>query len=725
MESTLSAGGFWSSASPNASVSFLGEVTGTAAGTVVITYMYGSGCARMKTMTVNPLPAVSAGDNAVCVGSMTTLTNSSAGGTWLSNSPAHATVDNASGMVTGVSGGMVLMSYVLPTGCQRVKTMSVNATPAAISGVTETCDGTTTVLNNTTPGGIWTSSNTSVALADIAGGIITGMMPGTATVNYTLSTGCKSSTTVTIHNNPAAISGSTNLCTGNSAVLTNATLGGVWSSADDAVAMVSGAGVLSGVAAGNTTVTYQLTTTGCYRTASVAVNALPDMKNVTGGGSYCAGGAGVGIGLDASQTATSYKLYRAGTGLVGSYTGTGTPMYFGMMTTAGMYTVAATNASGCTSAMAGSATIAITPVVVPMVSISSDLGDTVCAGQAVTFGTTISNGGTTPTYEWKVNGVTMSGTGSSFAHSPAMGDIISVNMTSNAACALPAMASAVKAPIVMSVETPSANIGVSPSASVCEGTVVMFTATAVNGGSTPTYTWMKNGSIPMGGGATLTYTPADNDVITVRMNSSYRCVSVNNVMSNNITMNVDKVYVPEVQVIATPGTTIQQGDQVTFTTNVLNAGPTPQYRWLKNGLPIAGANGTTYVGSNFVNGDSVTCVVKGSGACGEETINSVMLTVVPSTGVAQTANVTAEVKLVPNPNNGVFTVSGTIGEGSEEVSLEVTDMLGQVVYRGTAQVTGGKLNAGVSLGGNLANGMYLLNLHTSTSNASLHFVVKQ
>jgi len=724
MQSTLSSGGFWSSASPMASVSFLGEVTGTAAGTVVITYMYGSGCARMKTMTVNPLPAVSAGDNAVCVGSMTTLTNSSAGGTWLSNSPAHATVDNASGMVTGVSGGMVLMSYVLPTGCQRVKTMSVNVTPAAIGGVTETCDGTTTILTNTTPGGIWTSSNTSVALADIAGGIITGMAPGTATVNYTLSTGCKSSTTVTIRSNPAAISGSTNLCAGSSAVLTNATLGGSWISADDAVATVSGAGVLSGVAAGNTTVTYMLGT-GCYRTASVAVNALPDMKNVTGGGSYCAGGAGVGIGLDASQTATSYKLYRAGTGLVGSYTGTGTPMFFGTMTSAGMYTVSATNASGCTSAMAGSATIAITPVVVPMVSISSDLGDTVCAGQAVTFGTTISNGGTTPTYEWKVNGVTMSGTGSSFTHSPAMGDIISVNMTSNAECAVPAVATAVKAPIVMSVETPAANIGVAPSASVCEGTVVMFTATAVNGGSTPTYTWMKNGTTPMGGGATLTYTPADNDVITVRMNSSYRCVSVNNVMSNNITMNVDKVYVPEVQVIATPGTTIQQGDQVTFTTNVLNAGPTPQYRWLKNGLPIAGANGTTYVGSNFVNGDSVTCVVKGSGACGEETINSVMLTVIPSTGVAQTANVTAEVKLVPNPNNGVFTVSGTIGEGSEEVSLEVTDMLGQVVYRGTTQVTGGKLNAGISLGGNLANGMYLLNLHTATSNASLHFVVKQ
>ncbi|MBX2901870.1 MAG: Ig-like domain-containing protein, partial [Cyclobacteriaceae bacterium] len=696
MQSTLSSGGFWSSASPNASVSFLGEVSGHAAGTVVITYMYGSGCARMKTMTVNPLPAVSAGDNAVCVGSMTTLTNSSAGGTWLSNSPAHATVDNMSGMVTGVSGGIVLMSYVLPTGCQTVKNMTVNTTPAAIGGVTELCEGTTTVLNNTTPGGIWTSDNTSVALADIAGGIITGMMPGSTTINYVLSTGCKTSTTVTVRNNPASISGATNICAGSSSVLTNATLGGVWSSADDAVATVSGAGVLTGVAAGNTTVTYMLGTT-CYRTASVAVNALPDMKNVTGGGSYCAGGPGVSIGLDASQTSTTYKLYRAGTGLAGSYSGTGTPMFFGMMTTAGMYTVTATNASGCSSAMAGSATVAITPVVAPMVSISSDLGDTVCAGQAVTFGTMISNGGTAPTYEWKVNGVTMSGTGSSFTHSPAMGDIISVKMTSNAECAVPGTATAVNAPMVMSVETPSANIGVSPSASVCEGTVVMFTATAVNGGSTPTYTWMKNGTIPMGGGATLTYTPADNDVISVRLNSSYRCVSVNNVMSNNITMNVDKVYIPEVQVIATPGTTIQEGDQVTFTTNVINAGPTPQYRWLKNGQAIAGANGATYVGSNFVNGDSVTCVVKGSGACGEETINSVMLTVVPSTGVAQTANIAAEVKLIPNPNNGVFTVSGTIGEGSEEVSLEVTDMLGQVVYRGTAQVQGGKLNAGISL----------------------------
>jgi len=724
MLSTTSSGGFWSSATSVASVSFLGEVSGNTAGTAVITYMLPSGCQRTKTIVVNPLPSMISGNNNVCAGSMTTLSNGTSGGTWQSNSPALATVSATGGVVTGVSGGVALISYVLPTGCQRVYTMTVNATPASIGGVMEICNGGTTTLNTTTTGGVWISGNTSVAIIGLSGGNVTGLSAGTAQISYTLPTGCMSTATVMVNANPTPVIGTTSVCAGSGSVLSNATLGGIWNISNPSVATISGSGVLDGVTAGNTTVTYSLGT-GCYTTAAVAVHSLPEVKGVTGGGSYCAGGSGIAVGLDGSQPLTTYKLYRSGEGLVGSFSGTGTPLFFGSIATAGMYTVSATNAMGCSSNMSGNAPVTITPVVTPVVSVSSSMGDTVCAGTSVTLGASVTNGGLTPTYDWKVNGVSMSTSGS-YMYTPSNGDVISVTVGSSASCAIPAVVTGSKMMTVMSVQTPSAAISVGPSASVCKGTTVMFTVTPSNGGTAPTYTWVKNNTILMGTGTTLSYKPADNDVILCRLVSNYRCPLVNNVSSNSIVMNVDEVYIPEVEVVVTPGTTVHAADQVTFTATVTNGGPAPTYQWLKNGAVIGGATQPVYVGKNFSNGDSVTCMVHGSGACGEVTINSVMLTVLPSTGVATTHLGSSEVTLVPNPNNGRFVVMGSLGTTTdEEVQLEVTDMLGQVVYAHMVKAVNGKLNAEVSLGNNLANGMYLLNVGIGAERRSLHFVVKQ
>jgi hypothetical protein len=299
-------------------------------------------------------------------------------------------------------------------------------------------------------------------------------------------------------------------------------------------------------------------------------------------------------------------------------------------------------------------------------------------------------------------------------------------MSSNAECAIPAMVSGSKMMTVMTIETPSIGVSVNPSASICNGTTAVFTATAANGGATPSYNWTKNGTISMGTGSTLSYKPANGDKIVCWLNSSYRCPSVNNVVSNMITMSVDEVYVPEVQITVTPGTTVHTGEQVTFTTAVSNAGPAPVYQWLKNGIAIGGANGATYVGSNFKTGDSVTCMVSGSGMCGKTTINSVSLTVLPSTGVASTTTGNMDVRLVPNPNNGTFTVSGTIGTtAATEVMLEVTDMLGQVVYHSAVKATNGQLEATIQMGNTLANGMYMLNMKTGAERKAFHFVVKQ
>jgi hypothetical protein len=82
------------------------------------------------------------------------------------------------------------------------------------------------------------------------------------------------------------------------------------------------------------------------------------------------------------------------------------------------------------------------------------------------------------------------------------------------------------------------------------------------------------------------------------------------------------------------------------------------------------------------------------------------------------------VSVLPNPSKGVFTVKGSIGS-AESAIIEVTDMLGRVVYSKETTTRNGELNAQVQLSSELANGMYLLNLHTEQSNKVFHIVLER
>ena len=98
---------------------------------------------------------------------------------------------------------------------------------------------------------------------------------------------------------------------------------------------------------------------------------------VTGGGSFCAGGNGVPVGLDGSETGVDYYLYRDGqpTGLV--LVGNGLPLNFGIQTTAGVYTVEGMNIVPCSVWMTGAAAVVVNPLPV------ADAG----ADQSIPYGT--------------------------------------------------------------------------------------------------------------------------------------------------------------------------------------------------------------------------------------------------------------------------------------------------------------------------------------------------
>ncbi len=100
-------------------------------------------------------------------------------------------------------------------------------------------------------------------------------------------------------------------------------------------------------------------TTVC--SATLTVNPLPTVFNVTGGGSYCANGNGVAVGLDGSQSGVNYQLQINTVNTGSPITGTGSSLSFSNQTTAGTYTVVATDGTtGCISSMAGSATVSLT-----------------------------------------------------------------------------------------------------------------------------------------------------------------------------------------------------------------------------------------------------------------------------------------------------------------------------------------------------------------------------
>ncbi len=90
----------------------------------------------------------------------------------------------------------------------------------------------------------------------------------------------------------------------------------------------------------------------------------PNVFTVIGGGSFCAAGLGVIVGLNGSQVGVKYQLYRDGSIVVGSPVGgTGSSISFGNQNIAGTYTVKTTSdGCYCIATMIGSAQLNMVPI---------------------------------------------------------------------------------------------------------------------------------------------------------------------------------------------------------------------------------------------------------------------------------------------------------------------------------------------------------------------------
>jgi uncharacterized protein YjdB len=281
------AGGTWSSSAPSVLTvnGTTGAITTVSTGTSVITYTVYPGCYTTTTVTLNDVPAAITGPSYVCVGLTNSLASTTPGGTWSSSNTAFATV-NSAGTVTGISSGLVTISYTNSAGCSSFSLMDVFDNPSTPTGTTTICTGSTTTLTITMyPGGTWSSSDPSVATIGSTGEV-TGVSPGTSTITYTSPGGCTSTTTITVLESPAAITGTTIICDGASTTLSNTTPGGTWSSDYTGIATINSAGVATSVAPGGTIISYMLAN-GCYAFDYLYVNETPDP--ITGPSIICEG----------------------------------------------------------------------------------------------------------------------------------------------------------------------------------------------------------------------------------------------------------------------------------------------------------------------------------------------------------------------------------------------------------------------------------------------------
>jgi len=142
------------------------------------------------TLTVNPNPTVSAvslGQNTICQNSTTTASNTTPNGVWSSDDLTVATV-NQSGIVSGISQGLALISYTVTDNNNCITTKSdfvtVNPTPIISSYPDAVCSG---IQYAKIPSGLNTSGarfNWGMPTTNATNpGDLTGMAPGTSQTN--------------------------------------------------------------------------------------------------------------------------------------------------------------------------------------------------------------------------------------------------------------------------------------------------------------------------------------------------------------------------------------------------------------------------------------------------------------------------------------------------------------------------------------------------------------
>jgi hypothetical protein len=483
--------------------------------TVTVSGTCGTETSNIALITINPLPSpgiIAGGASGVCVGSTITLTNNVTGGVWSSNNTSVATVNAATGVVSGISSGTVIITYTMTNafGCVNTttKTIQVKALPTAViltPPATQFCIGESMTLQASSAFTyLWSNGTTTQNNTITTGGSYTVTVTGT---NGCSATSAPLAISVIAAPTVAAIQGSANLCVGSSYNFTSATSNGLWTSSNPSVVNVNTtSGLVTAAGSGTATITYNVANVpGCLNTnpgsasTSVTVNT-PPVAQITQGGAttFCQGGS-------VTLTANSGASYQWSNGATTQAI---------TVSSSGSYHVTVTNASGC-SATSLSVPVTVNPI--PNATVYPSNAITICSGTTINI-----SSGTAAAYAWSNGQTTASinvGTAGTY----------SVTLTGSNGC------TATSAPIVVTVnQTPTATISSVGSTSICQGSSVALNASTGVGYS---YAWNTGATT-----ASISASSTGSYSVTVTANgcsatSSSTSVTLNPVPSSSITAN--------------------------------------------------------------------------------------------------------------------------------------------------------------------------------------------
>ncbi|HNW70272.1 MAG TPA: immunoglobulin domain-containing protein [Bacteroidales bacterium] len=515
------------------------------------------------TQTVNscPPPVITAQPLAqtVCEGQSVSFSVTATGATsyqWQLTGSDISGATNSSYNIPSVSSGNAgNYQCIVTNACGSVTSNSVTLTigtevTPAFSAIGPYCVGAT-------PGTLPATSTNGIS-GTWAPATITTATSGTTTYTFTPTAGqCATTASVQVTvSDPVTpvITGTTSLCTGSNATWTGSIPGGTWASETPGAATAgSTTGLITGVAAGTSVITYSVSSGGCVNTATQTVTvSVSTPQTITGTNPVCLGSSATWTGTSPGGTWTSDAQIIATidpvTGLVsGINTGTSLITY-------------AVNVGGCVNT--ATETVLVSAVLPTDVTVAANPAGPVCSGTVVQFTATPLNGGVAPTYEWYKFGTHVGSNSPVYVDSTlVIGDKISCRMTSGQSCVSgnPGLSDT-----IFMIVKPSliASIGIEGSAGApCESLPADFTATPVNGGTSPAYQWYLNTTAVSTTSVYSNSSLVTGDSIRCRLTSNEACVVNNPTWSNTIHISVSPVPTAEAGANASyTGTPVVLGD---------------------------------------------------------------------------------------------------------------------------------------------------------------------
>ena len=300
----------------------------------------------------------------------------------------------------------------------------------------------------------------------------------------------------------------------------------------------------------------------------------------------------------------------------------------------------------------------------PVVTLTISGSLTFCAGSS----TILDAGAGYSAYLWSTGALTQTITVNSAG-------TYTVTVTTNAGCQGTAS--------VNTMVNPSLPVSVSvvPSANPFNaGMSVTFTATPVNGGTSPAYQWKVNGSVVSGTNtATYTYIPQNNDVVSCILTSNALCATGNPATSNQVTMIVSLI------------------PSFTNVSGVITNGQNECYNALQT-ITVAGINGSFHVhnggSANMIAGVNILYepgtlveaggymhgyIAPGGPWCGAKSAN-VLTTVATGEVTFPAAENNSTFIVYPNPTSGQFIIEQRGDAAYRNIQVDIYGMQGNKVY---------------------------------------------